>query len=828
MKTILQTKFLTCLLALMPFLALAEDPLPNIIVIITDQHTGKIMTQRGYNHIDTPGLDKLADEGTLFTKSYVTYPVCTFSRKSMITGLMPHKLDDVETAATSVGKTMKDAGYDTGYFGKWHVGNTHLDELEAWHGFDTYYENYYDGVIYDHSKAFLDETRTKPFFMVTSYNNPHDACELARNISGGDDTYHDGAVEEAMDLAFCPPLPFNYEIPLNEAEGHSARRNQDPGDQHYSSHPTKTWTDTEWRQYLYGYDRLLEKVDSRIEDLIDDLDEKGLLENTVIIYTSDHGDGRAAHKWNQKKSFYEESVNVPFIISWKGKTKAGVVDETTLVSSGLDLYPTILQFAGIDIPESFHGIDLSPAALITPTGTITPRDYVISENVQSVYTGSTGGKFNGRMVVTNEFKYMLFDKGVNREQLYDLTTDPGELAPVTDDPNYQDDIADMRQKLKDWVIEVGDDFDVDTYVAELESNAELDNIKLNGQSITSFSPNTKNYSLFINPVDDVTVEALPFNSASTVTITPPADINGDEQARTATIVVESEDTNESNTYTVVVDFTDESALKPTKDAYVRGGESADTNFGSDINLDVKQGGNVDFFRKAFLTFDVSQFEGASSATLKLYTTTSKAAPVTLYEADNNWDESTITWNNAPVLGTEIATKQIGNIKQYYEWDVTDFVHENAGGMVSFGLYDPSADNSHITFTSKDALGNHPQLVVVPGEATDNTDENEDDENEDDENDDENEVVLSAEPSKQQISIYPNPLNDGMLYVDLPSNDGTQTDISITDMQGKMIYHNQVQNKKSIQIDTNSWLTKGLYVISVRTENTTSIFKLIVR
>ncbi|UXP33883.1 sulfatase-like hydrolase/transferase [Reichenbachiella agarivorans] len=822
MKVFLKTSLLLFLLCFVYRQSRAQDPLPNIIVIITDQHTGKIMTQRGYNHISTPGIDKLAAEGTLFTKSYVTYPVCTFSRKSMITGVMPHKLDDV-TVATSVGKTLKDAGYDTGYFGKWHVGTTKLDEIEDWHGFDSYYENYYDSTIYKESKAFLDQPRSSPFFMITSYNNPHDACELARNISGGNDKYHDGEVDEAMDLASCPPLPFNYEIPLNEAEGHYSRRDQDPDDQHYSSHPTKTWTDTEWRQYLYGYDRLLEKVDKRIEDLVDDLDSRGLLENTVIIYTSDHGDGRAAHKWNQKKSFYEESVNVPFIISWKGKTQAGVIDNTTLVSSGLDLYPTILQFAGIDIPASLHGIDLSPAALTTPTGTITPRDYVVSENVQSVYTGSTGGKFNGRMVVTNEFKYMLFDKGVNREQLYDLTTDPGELTPVTDDPAYQTDIADMRQKLKDWVAETGDDFDVDSYVAELEASAELDNIKLNGQSITSFSPGLKNYSIFINPVETITVEAFPMNSASTVTITPPTDLSGDEQARTTTVVVVSEDTNSTNTYSIVVGFTDESALVPSHDAYIRGGEYADTNFGLEADLDVKQGGNPDFYRKTFLTFDVRDFTSVSSAILKVHTTTTKAAPVTLYETDNNWDETTITWNNAPALGNEISTQQIGNIKQYYEWDVTSYVHDNAGSMVSFGFYDPSADNSHITFTSKDALGNHPQLVIIPGD-------DEDEENDDDEEDDDeiNDILLEVEPGTQEINIYPNPIHDGILYIDLPNHDGSKIDISITDMQGKVIYQNQTQNIGLIKIDTNLWLTKGLYVIGIKTQKATTISKLIVR
>ena len=128
----------------------------------------------------------------------------------------------------------------------------------------------------------------------------------------------------------------------------------------FRKHPTKYWTEEQWRQYMYGYDRLLEMVDAHIKQIMDELESQGLLENTVIIYTSDHGDGHASHQWNQKMTFYEESVNVPFIISWKGKTKAGVIDEETLSSTGLDIFPTILKFAGVPIPESLHGIDMAP------------------------------------------------------------------------------------------------------------------------------------------------------------------------------------------------------------------------------------------------------------------------------------------------------------------------------------------------------------------------------------------------------------------------------------------------------------------------------------
>ncbi len=149
---------------------------------------------------------------------------------------------------------------------------------------------------------------------------------------------------------------------------------------------------------MYGYDRLLEMVDAHIKLVIDELEAQDLLEDTLIIYTSDHGDGHAAHQWNQKMTFYEEAINVPFIISWKGKTKAGYLDEETLSSTGLDIFPTILSFAGVPIPGSLHGLDLGPQVLADPAGaTLTDRHYVVSEINQA--------RYKGRMVVTSDYKY---------------------------------------------------------------------------------------------------------------------------------------------------------------------------------------------------------------------------------------------------------------------------------------------------------------------------------------------------------------------------------------------------------------------------------------
>ena len=431
---------------------MAESSPPNILLIITDQHTGSVMSQRGYDYVTTPGIDKIADAGVTFTRAYTTYPVCKAFRKSMMTGLMPSKVPEA-TEYQSIGRTLKEAGYETAYHGKWHVGETQIDKSAKWHGFETYDGRQRDTTTRERVVDFIKQKHDRPFFLVTSFMNPHDACELARNMSGIEDDYKDVPIDEKVAVELTPPLPANFAIPENEAEGFSLRRGSEPGTTMFEKHPTKYWTETQWRQYIYGYDRLLEMVDAHIKLVIDELETQGLLENTVIIYTSDHGDGHGSHKWNQKMTFYEEAINVPFIISWKGKTKAGILDENTLSSTGLDIFPTILKLAGVPIPESLHGLDLTPQVLANPAGEAFPeREYVVSEINQA--------QFKGRMVVSQDFKYILFDGGANPEQLFDLVKDSGELQPVTYNPDYREQLIAHRNMLLEWNDRIGDrDFD---------------------------------------------------------------------------------------------------------------------------------------------------------------------------------------------------------------------------------------------------------------------------------------------------------------------------------------------------------------------------------
>lgn len=669
----------------LPSISEAQETPPNILVIITDQHSGPVMTQRGYSHIKTPGIDKLAEQGVTFTRGYCAYPVSMSSRRSMMTGIMPGICSDV-TAYPSIGKTLNTAGYETGYFGKWHVGSTDIDEVKDWHGFETYEDGHDDTEITNWSLDFMKQERENPFFMVTSFQNPHDACELARIISGVNDNYHDGAVEEAMDLEFCPPLPGNFAIPLSEAEGFYGRRFQEPGDNYWKAHPTIDWTSTEWRQYIYGYDRLLEKVDAHIEEIVDELDSLGILENTVVIYTSDHGDGHASHQWNQKKTFYEESINIPFVVSWKGQTKAGIIDEETLVNSGLDLYPTILKLAGLAVPESLHGRDLGPGFLQDAGGEpAVSRKYVVSEISQKIYTGNTPGDFTGRMLVTNNLKYILFNKGVNREQLFDLENDPGELEPVTDNPDYLDQLSSCRQMLKEWVLTIGDDFDVDKIISVYESDAKSDAISINDIAISEFDPANLNYSVELEYSDSVVIGAIPVNSGATVTITQASDIWGDTEAKTAEIVVVSEDGSNTNNYQIILDVA----------------EYVDPEFGSTLLEITINGIPIDGFDPDLFIYTLTL--DYTNEIIIGATPGASQASVSIIQAVDIWGDTDARTAHILVVSMDGSTSNDYHITV----NVTEFLFKT--GFIDTGIDIPAEgwkENYGMISENIDPLGNH--------------------------------------------------------------------------------------------------------------------------
>ncbi|WP_140487206.1 sulfatase [Flavobacterium sp. GSA192] len=421
---------------------------PNIILIMTDQHQAEALSVAGNADVKTPNLDRLARSGMRFEKTYVTFPLCTPSRSSIFTGKMPHNLgvnsnevgDNIIKLSEKelmLAKALQLAGYDCAYGGKWHA---HESSMVAGNGFDMIAPMGDIGLAeksIDYLKA--KKESKKPFFLTVSFDNPHNICEWARN-----EPLPYGNIL-SVPLHETPQLPKNYQ------QGNSfpevLKMEQDANKKVY---PTANYTEEDWRQYRYTYYKLIEKVDLEIGKILDAIYKLNLRENTLILFTSDHGDGNASHRWNQKTALIEESVKVPFIASYKGKIKTNQVN-TTLISNGLDLYPTICEYAGVEVPRQLSGKSLKTVFEIS--NSTLDRDFIV---VETKFEGKNAFGSSGRAVVGKRFKYVLYSWGKNREQLFDLENDPLEMNNLTDSKSHSKILDQYREYLLDWCKSTGD------------------------------------------------------------------------------------------------------------------------------------------------------------------------------------------------------------------------------------------------------------------------------------------------------------------------------------------------------------------------------------
>lgn len=419
-----------------------ENPVfekPNILLIITDQLASSILSCEGNTSAKTPALDRLASTGVRFDKCYVSQPLCLPFWSSLQTGRYPHEIgavvnqESIKGTFPMLGNLVSKAGYKCDYFGKWHVGTT--PEAAGYKD--------YDNVGTDDKKAeaaveYLQKNHEAPFFLTVSFMNPHNVCELARADADGTDL-PDGSIGfPPSDLDQLPPLPLNFDI---QEDAPSVIREEHKGSKF--EYPTDDWDETTWRQYLWGYCRLVEKVDSETGKVLDALQKSGYTDNTVVIFTSDHGEGLAMQRWNQKKVFYDPVARVPLIINWKGKTQSRVYSE--LVSNALDIPATILDIAGIEKPASMHGHSLLP---ILEGGSPPSREFVACETMFNETSLGKGAR--GRMIRTGRYKYCVYSEGENREQLFDMENDPDERSNLACKKEYIEELKRHRKLASDW------------------------------------------------------------------------------------------------------------------------------------------------------------------------------------------------------------------------------------------------------------------------------------------------------------------------------------------------------------------------------------------
>jgi arylsulfatase A-like enzyme len=428
---------------------------PNIVVIMTDQQSASMMSCTGNRWLRTPAMDAIASEGVRFARAYATNPVSSPSRFSLQTGRYPSEIGMRENVrvsagkdsviniyANSLGNIFRRGGYQTYYGGKVHMPVIGSDVSKI--GYDLLTLDERDSLASVCADFLMKRKKEdKPFLLFVSFINPHDICydairwgtpgdPLARAVPGElDDALEmpEGVTEDEFFEKYCPPLPANH-LPM---KGELSSVDSLLRLREFRKIVREEWTEKDWRLHRWAYMRLTERVDAQIGIVMKALRESGLSGNTVVVFTSDHGDHDASHKLEHKTILYEEASNIPFIISYPWLVNKGMVDNEHLISNGLCLLPTLCDIAGVDAPARLEGRSVLPLAeKEDDTGW---KNTVFLENE------------TGYMIHTEQYKYELDDRGETREMLVDLKADPGETENLIGMPGYSAVADSLRSEL---------------------------------------------------------------------------------------------------------------------------------------------------------------------------------------------------------------------------------------------------------------------------------------------------------------------------------------------------------------------------------------------
>ena len=414
---------------------------PNLLFVFSDQHRACSMPGEPYNDAAAPAIESLASQGVTFSHCVSNYPVCSPYRGILMTGRWPYQTGVIDNAHAlprseySLGEAFRDAGYRTGYVGKWHLdargaeGYALKPEGEARHGFDEWRAWYNTNPHFDRSHtydprsgrqlvpkgynatlmtddaiSFIERNRERPWMLVLSLNPPHppfgDAPpDLLRKYTPKDLQLRPNTVEA-----------------VTRGVGGRGR-------------PV--------RADLAGYNAHIEGVDREIARLLECLDQNGLKEDTIFVYTSDHGEMLGAHNRTGKRLPHEESCRVPFVV--RGPM-AGGGRKTDVLLGAIDIFPTLCGLAGIPVPTSCVGHDLSNAA--RGESVDGPEHQFLMHIAKSHASGGVNHPapvFRG--LRTTRYTYACGEIG--RWCLYDNQEDPFQKRNLADDPDRSKLMSDL-------------------------------------------------------------------------------------------------------------------------------------------------------------------------------------------------------------------------------------------------------------------------------------------------------------------------------------------------------------------------------------------------
>jgi len=322
-------------------------------------------------------------------------------------------------AETTLADVFNAAGYHTIYCGKWHLPGSYPSAIEGFRVLPVGggQGDLVDAAVSRTAEAYLKTAdRGQPFLLVTSLMQPHDICYWAIK---GKALVPEKTPFDAL-AGGLPDLPPNHRV-------------RPPAPAKLDKLFYRGFSDEQWRYYIYVYYRQVEMLDADVGRILDALEDSGRADDTIILLTADHGEGRGRHQHVQKWYPYEESVKVPLIVSCPGRIAENHRDDDHLVS-GLDLMGTVCDYAGIDAPGGL-GRSLRP---LVENRHGDWREFLVTEH-----------HVDGRMVRTPQFKYVHY-KDDPVEQLFDVQADPWEMNNLYEDPGHADVLGDHRRLLAEW------------------------------------------------------------------------------------------------------------------------------------------------------------------------------------------------------------------------------------------------------------------------------------------------------------------------------------------------------------------------------------------
>ena len=434
---------------------------PNVIFLHTDQHTWDAVSAYGNRFLATPNIDRLHRNGLSFMRAYCTDPVCAPARTSWMTGRyssetgVPFNGGVLYDDIPDLGQHLNAHGFPAYHSGKWHVTGRDVSA-----SFRTLYfgkqhigaggGEYYDGAITRSVVEFLTRRSSRePFFLQIGMVNPHDVCEYGHNFE--QKLIPDPVAQGILSADELPPLPANFHYDEPETMTHRVVRRDDDCLIHWPIlRRTRHWSELQWRYLAWNLYRLVEKVDAEIGMVLAALEATGHADDTLILFTADHGEAAGQHQMFQKFTLYEESARVPFIAACLGdgvELPKGGYDREHFIS-GVDVFPTVCDYAGVAPLPGLPGRSIRP--LLEGDATAWREHALVESN------------YWARAIITGRYKYVTEyrpreledylppgpgDAVLGLEQLFDLQHDPGETRNLAGDSGLTGVIADCRRRL---------------------------------------------------------------------------------------------------------------------------------------------------------------------------------------------------------------------------------------------------------------------------------------------------------------------------------------------------------------------------------------------